>query len=228
MKTKATIGLLSTLLASIIVIGMAGCASTPPSKFESSIFDIKTNYIPTITFQTNTVWRTNVEVQTITVTNPVGVVVPQYVTNFIPVATPVVTQVSNAVPAYDYQQGAAAEQMKQSAATIGNLIAPGIGGPIAYFGLGLILTGLGWFRSSKRANTLAGNFGQVVETARELLKTIPDGQKYDAALVQWMQQHQAEEGVLQSVLGLLRDRVNNADAQIAARQIADTIAALKK
>jgi hypothetical protein len=73
----------------------------------------------------------------------------------------------------------------------------------------------------------AGAIAQNVETLREFIRRLPNGLTYDAALVQWMQQHQAEQGVVKNVIDLLASNlVSNGDAQVTAIQIKAAIDAL--
>jgi len=84
----------------------------------------------------------------------------------------------------------------------------------------------GWWRSNNKSK-LAINSSQAIEAIREFIKTLPNGEVYDAVLTQWMQQHQADAGVLQQVITLLHSKVNNADAKQAAQDIIDALDALK-
>lgn len=226
MNTTRKISVTVIVMAALLLL--AGCAGTPPTKFDTTVFEIKTNYVPSVVNQTNTVWKTNEVYTTVTVTNSDHVLVQQYATNYIPVPQLVIQTITNIIPVYDYQQGSNAAKIKETAAAVGNIVAPGVGGPIAGAITGLLLTGYGWFRSSKRSATIAGNLAQVVEASREVLKTVPNGNVYDAKMVEWMQNHQAEAGVLQDVIALLGKSVNNADAQVVAKQINDAVSALTK
>lgn len=223
--------LIALLTAGLAVIAWAalvqGCRTAPPTALERGIFDFRTNYTPVVVVLTNTAWVTNQVVQVVSVTNEHAVVVPVSVTNLITLPRYEVVTLTNLVPSIEFIVGTNAAALRDTAAGIGNVAAPGVGGPIASGVVGLLLAVWAWVRSG-RATATAANSTQVIETARELLKRLPDGATYDAALVQWMQKHQAEAGVLNRVLALLESKVNNADAKFAAQQIADAVKALQK
>lgn len=199
-------------LAGLAIASMVGCASRPPTKTELKFFDVQTNLAPVISVQTNvipvTIYRTNEQ----------NVVIPVtlYETNVVPV--------TNYTEAYVYKPGAGAAEAAQVGGAVGNLF--GAGG-IASTGIMALFSLWGYLRSRKSLVT-AGNIAQTVETIREFVKTLPNGTVYDNELVNWMQQHQAEQGVLNQVLDLLNKQVSNADARVAADQIRATITALGK
>ncbi len=214
-----------SLFALLIVLG--GCSAfrngSPPSAIERGVFDVRTNYTPVLAVQTNvvpvTVYQTNYA--TTTITNPVGVI--EWRTNAIVV--PVVSYqtnsvlVTNQVPQYSYAPNATATGVTNAVGSIpvyGTLASTAITGLLAIWG---------WVRSSK--NGAAGaTLAQSIETMREFVKQLPNGATYDAALTQWLQQHQADTGTLNTVLGLLETSVSNPDATVAAQQIRAVIAAL--
>ena len=74
---------------------LIGCSTTkPPTKTEQALFDIHTNYYPVIVVQTNLVTLTNTVVQTVQVTNQVGVIIPTFVTNtYVVPVTQIQTQI---------------------------------------------------------------------------------------------------------------------------------------
>lgn len=223
--TTPTILTSFTLFTATIAILFSGCAGTP-TKFEQKIFDIQTNYVPVLVLKTNTVWQTNTEVKTITVTNTQGVIVPMTVTNTVTIPQYSLVTVTQQIPQYEYKPSAMAMSAQATAGTIGNLAAPGVGGSIATGMFGLILAGWSWLRSS-RATKTAINSSQVIETMRELLKTMPNGKQYDAVLTQWMQQHQADAGVLSNVLDILENNVSNNDAKNVVQQLQSALTELQ-
>ncbi len=223
MKTTLCCSFLQAAVCSVL---FAGCA-TPPTGVESKLFRIETNYVDLVETRTNLVYLTNTVTAVETRTNTLGEVQPVFVTNYVSVPVPVVTLVTSTVPAYAYTQGTNSAAAVQTAAAIGNLVAPGIGGQIAGAVAGLFFSGWCWLRSS-RATKVAQNSAQVIEAAREVLKSLPNGKAYDSELVSWMQQHQAESGVLNSVLELLEKNVSNRDAKYTAEQIRTAVAALQK
>lgn len=105
--------------------------------------------------------------------------------------------------------------------TILNYVIPGSKG-IATLGATLVLGLLGHLRSYKRGQT-NNAMGQEVETMLEFLNALPNGSSYYNAIVSFLQSHQAEAGVTQEVLALLRDKISNPDAKIAAQEIIDAI-----
>lgn len=231
MNIRPVPAILSTLAlwgAIIAVAMLIGCASTPPTAFEQKLFNVQTNYYPIIVVQTNTVTLTNTVVKQVEVTNAVGIVIPQYFTNTITVPVPVLQTQIVQIPAYTYLPGTngTAQSIKDTAGLIGTIVAPGVGGPIATAIVGLILAGWSWVRGSK-ASATANNLAQTIETARELIKTLPNGATIDATLTNWMQQHQAEAGVLPQVLDILEANVDNQAARQAAEQLKAALAALQ-
>ena len=215
---KPTIKLSLTLAGSVLAIGLVGCGTfgknpAPPTKLESSIFDVRTNYVPVVVPVTS--YRTNVVEVTATVTNLQGVTLTttNWQTNTL---TSTVT-VTNLQPQYNYSPGATANTVAAGVSAIpvyGSLASAAIGGVLAIWG---------WLRSSKNAAT-AQNTTQVVEVLRNFIKQLPNGSAYDGALVQWMTQHQSEAGVLNNVMGILAADANNPDVQVAGQSV---IAALQ-
>lgn len=206
-------------------VWLSACASKPPSPWEQHYFNFTTNP-PVVTVQTNvipiTVYRTNEVTQTVTnvqgvtqlVTNLVPVQVTAYLTNTVAVTNP---PTYNATP-----NQTALQPIKDTAGAVGNIF--GVGG-IATTAVSLLAGLWAWVRS-KKTYTTAANLAQVIETTRSFIQQLPNGQTYDAALVQWMQGHQAETGTLQQVVDLLANEVSNRDAVVAAEHVRQTIAAL--
>lgn len=153
------------------------------------------------------------------------------VTNYYPVPV-VVTNSGQAVtqfvqtPAYTYNPGPGGEAAKSAAGAIGNIAAPGVGGPIASGAVGLLLAAWAWFRGSKQSAT-ANNLAQTIEVARELLKSIPNGAGLDGQLTTWMVQHQADAGVLPQVLDILDKTVDNSEAKTVSDQLRAALAAIQ-
>lgn len=231
MNIRPVPSILSTLALWSAVIALAiliGCSSTPPTAFEQKLFNVQTNYYPVLVVQTNTVTQTNTVVQVVQVTNVTGVITPINVTNTFTV--PVVQVQTQVVQKEEYvyldRTNGPASSIKGAAGVIGNLAAPGVGGPIATAVVSLILAGWQWVRSSK-SNSTANNLAQTIETARELIKTLPNGSQIDTTLTTWMQQHQAEAGVLPQVLQILSDNVDNQAARQTADQLKAALAALQ-
>lgn len=218
-----TLTLSSIILAALVIIG---CSTTPPTALESKLFNVTTNYYPELVTVTNTAYRTNTVIETVTTTNKVGVVVTVPFTNFITVP---ITQLSTQIvqmPAYLYGNSPNTEAVKGVAGTIGNIAAPGVGGPIAGAVAGFGLALWQWIRGNKRSAT-ANNLAQTIEVARELLKSLPNGTGLDNQLTAWMQQHQAEAGVLPQVLDILDKTVDNPQAKTVSDQLRAALTALQ-
>lgn len=215
---------LSTIIFAALVI--IGCSTTPPTALERKLFNVTTNYYPELVTVTNTAYRTNTVIETVTTTNKVGVVVTVPFTNFITVPiTQLTTQVVQ-VPAYTYAKGPTGEAAQGVAGTIGNIAAPGVGGPIASGIVGLGLAAWAWIRGSKKSAT-ANNLAQTIEVARELLKSLPNGAGLDNQLTSWMQNNQAAAGVLPQVLDILDKTVDNPQAKTVSDQLRAALAALQ-
>jgi len=210
----------------LVAMIFTSCASRPPTAFERRWFDVVTNP-PVVVVVTNTIpvtlYRTN-QVE-LTVTNVQGVVEIQTNHIVIPIVSYQTNLVSitNEAESYVLTPGAGAAEIGQVGGAIGNLF--GVGG-IVTTALGGLFSLWGYIRSKKNYAT-AGNLAQTIETLRQFVRTLPNGGIYDNALVQWMQQHQAEAGVLNQVISLLEREVSNPDARIAAEHVAAAIRALQ-
>lgn len=188
----------------IMLVGCSQFGANPPAptKFEEGLFNVQTNFVPQVVYQTNVVDKTNI----------------------------VVTMVTNQVPAFTMTPGAGAQTVAQTAGSIGNAVLPGIGDAVSMGVLALV--GLwGHLRSYKGGKTLATQQAtsaalvQEVQTIRNFIKTIPSGAKYDTAITAWLQKHQVETGSATQVLQLIRDDVSDPHAQIAANEILSAVKA---
>lgn len=225
MKTKTSLMALGALMLIAAIIAIS-CTSTP-TRLETKLFDIQTNYVDAVILRTNVIWTTNTFTVTKTVTNENNVVVPVFVTNAIPVPLYSVTTITQQVPTYVFSQGTNAQGVKDTAAAIGNIAMPGVGGPIAGGVAGLILAGWQWFRNRKSTAAAASGV-QAVEVARNLVKSLPNGATYDAAYVQWLQRHQVELGVLPQVLDLMKTTLDTNSTRQTTDQIKAAVAAATK
>lgn len=225
MKDKLSI-VVYTVSAALAGLGLAallsGCGTfganpSPPNKVEKMLFDTTTNYVPVVipAYVTNRIDVTSYQ------TNVQGVLVTQYLTNVVPVTVPAV--LTN-VPSYTETPKESVKTGIQAGGGVLNTFFPGIGSIAANVLLALI-GGYGYFRSAKNANTGAV-LAQNVELARQLLQSLPNGTALDNAFVTFIQNHQAEEGVINNVISLIGSKVSNNDAQVAAQQITQAIAAL--
>lgn len=214
-----------TFLIGAIAASLFGCVTKPPTALEQHYFNITTNP-PVLSVTTNvisvTLYRTN-EV-TIPVTNIQGVI--EYKTNVVVVPSTVLQTnlavVTNVPETYNFAPGANQQNVKDIGGAIGNLF--GAGGLVTT-AIGALFSIWGLVRSRKNSQTAIG-LAQTIETMRSFVQQLPNGATYDTALVQWMQQHQAETGTINQVLTLLANEVSNPDAQVAAEHIRAAISAL--
>jgi hypothetical protein len=207
---------------------IAGCAAlsgeTPPTQFEQVIFTTKTNIVPKVTTVEREVWETNEVVQVVARTNEVDQVI--LVTNTVQVPVPRIVKVTetNMVEVYEH---AVRDEAKQDAQTIGGIVntfAPGAGTAVTGILIG-ILGAWARMRSYKAAGTA---MAQQIETIREFLLTLPDGGKYDEALVSFMKKYQRETGTVKTVVDLLDKYIDVPQAEVAAKEIKAAIDALNK
>lgn len=225
MNRKLLLASTCTLLASIGLL-FYGCATRPPSRLESRFLDTVTNP-PVVTVITNvipvTIIKTNVV--ELTITNLQGIT--QLITNYSVIPVQIlqtnIATITNVPTTYSFTPGAGAKEVQGIGTAIGNLF--GVGGLVGT-GLGALFSLYAGIRG-RRSYNAAADTAQVVETVRQFIKNLPNGQVYDSALVQWMQAHQAEAGVLNDVVAILQREVSNADAKDAAAKVMDTITALR-
>jgi len=205
-KTRFAIGAALALLLGTVI----GCAalSSPPTAAEHLAYDVVTNYVdvPVIKQVVEVVTVTNTIGQTVTETNRV------YETN-------IVSQ-----PVYDLTPKAAVTAGIQTGGAALNVVAPGIGSMVSA-GLLALLAIWGHIRGYNGANT-SQSLAQEIETMREFISSLPNGAKYDTAIVQFLQSHQMENGVAQSVLKILNNNVSNPDAKAALTEINATLTQL--
>lgn len=215
---------LKWFLGLFIVLTIAGCAwfgkdPKPPTAFEQTVYDIATNVAPRIAYVTNTVTLTNHVFEFRT--NEVGVIVIR--TNDVLVPKYEIVTITNQVETYTWTPKESSKADAVAVGGISNMIAPGSGGLVA--GIALALLGAwGKVRSSKNTGAV---LAQNIEGIREFVKSLPDGAKYDSAIVDFMQSHQLEEDVAFQVIDLLKKRVSNKEALNAAEEIKNGVAALK-
>lgn len=210
----------------VLCCGFPGCQTSPPTKMEQGMFDIVTNTV--VVVKTNMVTLTNTEVVQITVTNVDHTTKVTDVTNYTQVVVPV--QVTNKTETYDYGAPSARTQAQKEMVTsiVGtgaNMVAPGSGELVKTVTTGLITGGLAlwaWIRGNGHKNA-AAQLTQVVETGREIIKAVPGGEKYDAAYLQWMKDHQTETGVANLIGKLVEKNVSNDQAKGAVQSIMDVI-----
>jgi hypothetical protein len=213
MKTTIRIMLAFVAIAAFIV----GCKQfgenpSAPSRFEQVIFNVHTNLVDKIVLHTNEVV---VEVpEIVKTTNVQNEVV--WETNKVKVTTTEVTTETNKVPAYTLTPKDSVQSGIAAGSAVANGVVPGVGGLV-----GGILAGVyamwGRLRSAKvkadDATETGGVLAQNIETIREFVKTLPQGEKYDTIIKTYLQQHQMEAGVGSDVLDLLKNYVNNDTAK---------------
>jgi hypothetical protein len=213
-------------LALLAVLLFSGC-QTPPTNFEKRFMNVETNYVPQVHWQTNTVPVYTTNLVTVLQTNIVAGGPPQVVTltneqRIVTFQTNVaLVTVTN--EQYRLTPNDTAKQIETIGGTVGNLF--GVGGVVST-ALAGIFGAWASFRSSRRYQT-AATIAQNVQDIRSFIQKLPNGAAYDAALTKWIAAHQAEAGVTDQVLQLLQNEVSNQDAQYAAEQIRNTIAALQ-
>lgn len=221
MKTKFINSILITLTSIVLVVTgckLFGASPTPPTPTEARLFDITTNITPQVVTQTNVV----TSVRVVTVTNSVGI--PVMTTNTFN-TTNVVTQ-TNQVADYQYTPKPAAVATVEG---IGNAASPFTAGWGTIISSALVgLYGL-WahLRSTKQTATSSA-LTQEIEAIRSFILTLPQGTKIDAAVTQFMQQHQVEAGVANQVLNLIQGFSSDATVTGVAAQLQDAITALTK
>jgi len=226
---KNSLTLLGVLAAAIGIIGCSAFSNGgAPTAVERSIYNVRTNYlevavvhtnvIPISTFVTNVVPITIGESKVIYTTNVIGT------TNFVTTTT----YFTNEVPQYIFTVKTNVDTGIGTVGTVVNTFLPGMGG-IVSTGLTALLGVWGYLRSSKQSaqnyNT-ASVLAQNIETIRAFIQGMPNGGKIDTAFTQYIQAHQADEGVLQNVLSVIQNEVSNPDARIAAQELANTVNAL--
>ncbi len=176
-----------------------GCSS-PPTKVERVLYSVTTNHEPSVALEP--------VVSSVSETNEAGTVLTRWETNKV--------WVTNVVETYTMTPNTLA---KTAAPVVGSAVALlGPWGDLASVVVAGALAVWGWVRSS-RLNRTAGVLAQVIETGREVLKSTPQGREWDKAWVQWMTQHQAEEGVIENVMNVLASAVDNPTAKVAAEKL---------
>ena len=213
------------LLAALAII--TGC-STTPTALDRTVATVQTNYLPTLALQTNvvTLVQTNVVIQTVTVTNAVGVPVPIFTTNANTITTyqTNVVLTTNQVPTYSLTPSPTATGVATLAGSATNWFAPGTGGLVTSGLLGLLSIFLGYRnRAMNGQNTVlsqaAGVLAQTIETGRAVMAAGGAGQKAADAFTAWLVSHQAETNTIGTITQIVKSATNNVEAQAAANQI---------
>jgi len=135
-----------------------------------------------------------------------------------------VQPVTNRVEEYTFTPNAHAQLTANTGAAVGNIW--GVGAPVGAGILGLFsLWGL--WRSRKSAVASAAELAQIIETGRQVLRAMPNGEKYEAEWKAWMVKHQAETETIAAVSQLVASSVDNEKAKGAAQSIVNLIEASK-
>jgi len=185
-----------------------GCGTTSqraPSVTELKYYDVRTNVIEVVAVVTNAP-------ETGETLNPQ----PSTVT---------VQTITNRVEQYTLTPNANAQLTASTGAAVGNIW--GVGAPVGAGILGLFsLWGL--WRSRKSAVASAAELAQIIETGRQVLRAMPNGEKYEAEWKAWMVKHQAETETIAAVSQLVANSVDNEKAKGAAQSIVNLIQAQPK
>ena len=220
MNAKRSVLFLVPLLALIAAgCGMFGSYTSPPSAVESRLYDVQTNLVDRL--EQRTVTNTVTETVTVYETNTVGQIVTR--TNEVLLPQYEIVTITNQVEAYTYVPKEETVATVQTAGGVINTFLPGIGTAVSGIGIGL-LGAWAKLRSWKKTGTV---LAQNIETMREFLKTLPDGEKYDAAVVDYLKEHQRETGAAATVVSLLEKYVSGRQAKASVEEIKNAISALK-
>jgi len=201
-NTPPTIPLV--LLVGLLAFSFTGCSTSqkPPTPTEQKYFEIRTNTVDVVGLVTN--------------------VLPATATTTAAVR---VEPVTNRVEQYEFVPNANAQIVATTGAAVGNIW--GVGGAVGGAILG-VFSLWGLFRSRKAAVASAEELAQIVETGRQILLSLPDGAKYEAAWKAWMVKHQAETQTIAQVSQLVALAVDNDKAKGAAQTIVNLIQAQPK
>lgn len=221
MKSKAMkLSALVLTATALVITGckMFGANPTPPSALEAKLFDITTNSTPKVVTQTNVVTQYSV----VTLTNSVGLVTFSTNTFF----TTNVVDATNIVQAYEYVPKPA---NTATISAVGTATAPFTAGWGTLISSALVgLYGLWAHLRSTKSTATSSALTQEIEAIRAYILTLPQGTKVDAAVTQFMQQHQVESGVASEVLNLIKGYSSNATLTGIASDLQDTINTLTK
>jgi hypothetical protein len=190
------------LLVGLLGLGLVGCGTPgqrPPSATEQKYFEVVTNLVPVVLYVTNTTETTETTAGTLAV-----------------------TPVTNYVEQYDFTPNQNAQATVATGAAVGSIWGAGTTVGAALLGL---FTTWGVWRSRKQPVATAEELAQIIETGRQVLLSLPDGAKYEAAWKNWMVKHQAHTGVISQVSQLVATAVDKDKAKGAAQAIVNLIAA---
>lgn len=222
MKSKITI--LSSALIAMAVTGCAALQQKPPTALETKFYDVVTNVVEKTNFTTVTNFQqvtvtvpvqvTNFTTHEITTTNVINVPVVQVFTNFV--------EQTNFVYAVN-------DKTKAEVSTVSTL-ATAVAGPYGALA-GAVLSGIlgiwGTLRSRQATTlgTVAANSTQVIETARNIIRSMPNGSQIGAQFDNWMMTHQQDAGIANEVASIVDAVVDPSHATHAASDILGAITA---
>ena len=224
------------LMLGVALLLLSGCASTkPPSALEQSLFNITTNVKPQVVLQTNLVpvYQTNVVVQTVTVTNQVGVPVMVPVTNLTTIVTyqTNVVTATNFVAGYTLSANATTQATAGVAGTLSDLGMPGTGSLVTMGLLGLAAAWAGirnrqYSGQNSALQQTSGVLAQNIATFMQVLEQTPQGKQLAPLLQNYLSTHQMEAGVIAQVAGLAT-QVDPLQAAGAAQKILEALQVLQ-
>lgn len=192
------------LLLGLLATGCGTPAQRAPSATELKYYDVKTNFIEVVAVVSNAPAAgetSNAQRSTLNV-----------------------QPVTNRVEEYTFTPNAHAQLTANTGAAVGNIW--GVGAPVGAGILGLFsLWGL--WRSRKSAVASAAELAQIIETGRQVLRAMPNGEKYEAEWKAWMVKHQAETETIAAVSQLVANSVDNEKAKGAAQSIVNLIESSK-
>lgn len=208
-------GILVGLIMGSVGVGCATLTARPPSAFEGKVYDVKTNQVPVVVLQTNivTITQTNQVLQTNVVT---GVVT---LTNLVTIeTTPHIITITNIIPAYEFTPKPATTDTITGVGSLVNAIIPGFGGLVTTIGTGLV--GLwGYLRTKKQRNEWAGNLSQAIETARSVIKSLPNGNQVGSAFDKFLIDHQTDADLAKQIAAIVDQYVLPTQARGTATAI---------
>lgn len=195
----------SFLSLPFLALLLAGCAMTKPNAVDRLLYNVQTNWTVAIVTQTNTVQQTNL----VSVTNVTGQVLT---TTNVVTERQVVTE-TNQVPTVTLAPKPAVETGIQTGGGI-------LGSFTGWGGLiGTVLLGAYHLYGQVRNKQVAGALVQGLETAREVVRSTPQGQQLAAGLTSYLVRTQGAAGVLGSISDLVGDLTDNGQAKVDAASI---------
>lgn len=221
----------------LIALVLTGCAALgpsqpsqpplprPPSALDRLLFNIQTQQVVQVV--TQEVVRTviqEVEVPVVRevikhVTNDVGAVHIQtfHYTNYANITNTLYltnsVAISNTVPVYTYETKPAVGDVQGAVTTIGNMVAPGIGGL-----LGIAVGGAVGFYKAWKERKMNKVLVQGVQTGRELIR-LGNDPEVDARYKEFLKDNQKAVDVFSEVSKLVERNVDKGEAKNAAREI---------